>query len=207
MNFCRTLKDDPPQLAEINRSQSPKSKCRGAQASRSWAAGRRLARLRWSLPTPAPATNAGMTSEIRRTGATDIHSPIVPIAVRDTPSFAIYRMTARRRRCPLSPCALTARRNIKIPTIGAFMPSQMRAPFVAHRWPWWKPRGNSLTEVSFAARDSLPMIRQTRGLLLRRARLLRSRGWADFCWPAMRPMMRRSRSCEDASGARTSPSR
>ncbi len=180
-----------------------------AQAFLSWAAGRRPANLRWSLPTRAPATLAGAISEIRQTGATDIRSPIAPIAARATPSSATYLMTARPPPCRPSPCALTARRNMKIPSDRRFHAQPNACAVCGPSLALVETRRPAAVRriVSFSDKDSLAIIRQARGAAARRARSLRSRGWAAFCWPAMRPTMRRSRSCEDASGVRTSPSR
>ena len=99
-NFSKRSKTILRNWRRSPRSQSPKSKFRGTRASPFLAAGRRPVNLRWSRPTRAPATLAGAILGTLRTGATDIPSPIAPIADRATPSSATYLMTVRRPRCP-----------------------------------------------------------------------------------------------------------
>ena len=127
-SFSQTLKDDPPQLAEITQITVSEMEIQGGVGFSILGSREEAANLRWSLPTRARAMPAGAILETRPTGATDIRSPIAPIAVHATPSCATSHMTARPPRCRLSPCAPNARRNTTIPRTGASMPSRMPAP-------------------------------------------------------------------------------
>jgi hypothetical protein len=101
------------------------------------------------LPTLVRAMPAGATSAILPIGALHIHSPIAPIAGRDTPSSRVCRTTVQPPPCLPSSCAVTAGRNTKIPATGASTLNQMRVAFADRHW-----------RCSRAPRDLLQLRRQ-----------------------------------------------
>ena len=130
-----------------------------------------------------------------KTGVTGILLPTARTADPGLRSSRISPMIAPKRPWPSSACAPSARRNTTIRSIGGSMPSPMPARYAGPVW-------SSAT---------------ARGLLFRRKILSgppspfcgtekssRSRGWADFSWPAMPGMKPRFKNCAGAKSGRTS---
>ena len=123
-DFLRTLKEDPPQLAEIAEVAVSEIAVEGGADSLFSVAGRRPVHSHSFLRTQAPARLAGKILATLRTGATATPSPIAPTAVRATRSSVTFPTIARPRPCHPSKCVAPARLSTKIRKIAGFMPSR-----------------------------------------------------------------------------------
>ena len=126
-----------------------------------------------------PAKTVAARSPTRQTGAINIRSPIVRIAVRATRSSVRRRTTGGRLRWISFRCARPASANSTILPTGGFTPNPTPARCAGRSTGWWTGRG---------LRCRWKVVRLfsvKQGSCCSRERYWQSRGWAGFIWPVM----------------------
>ena len=131
--FLQTLKDDPPQLAEITQITVSEMAVEGSAGFS--ILGSREEAGEFVLVSPDAGTCDACWSDFGDPANRRYGYPFTN-CTHCGPRYTILRdipMTGQRQRCRPLPCALTARRNMRILETGAFMPNRMPARFADRR--------------------------------------------------------------------------